>query len=427
MLLNILTKQPRKSIGSSLFMYVLGGALVGLGSMSYFFYRTLEHRATEAILSQLSTEVKTIEAEFAQVEQMMVDLSATLKILKATGVEDATTYEKVAFEFFQTRSPLTMGVGFGQESFMLAGDRDRYWPYFFVDQSSPEQVGAPLAPPNAHIRYVDVFAVENYSDLDYYQLPIKAQKGIWLEPFEWYGLTLTNHTAPVFNADNELLAVIGLDISVTALTESMVAPQNWGEGYFAMLSQSGNVLAYPPDPEKVKAVATYKDIPALQVIWQRMNAQEVGVFQSNGSYWAYQQVDGPQWLMIASVPQWVVLGPVLAISVGAASAVGSVLALVVILFVRRLNSRLNPILEECRKLSVADDARSRRLDQTKPTSQNTAILAFSSQNADELDILEQSFNQMTIQLKESFDTLERRVEERTAELKQAKEVADAAN
>ncbi|MEM9219545.1 MAG: ATP-binding protein, partial [Cyanobacteria bacterium P01_F01_bin.150] len=47
--------------------------------------------------------------------------------------------------------------------------------------------------------------------------------------------------------------------------------------------------------------------------------------------------------------------------------------------------------------------------------------------ADELDILEQSFNQMTIQLKESFDTLERRVEERTAELKQAKEVADAAN
>ncbi|MGL4502086.1 MAG: response regulator [Planktothrix sp.] len=45
----------------------------------------------------------------------------------------------------------------------------------------------------------------------------------------------------------------------------------------------------------------------------------------------------------------------------------------------------------------------------------------------ELEVLSQSFNQMVWELKESFETLEIRVEERTLELKQAKESAELAN
>lgn len=45
----------------------------------------------------------------------------------------------------------------------------------------------------------------------------------------------------------------------------------------------------------------------------------------------------------------------------------------------------------------------------------------------ELDSLARSFNQMTTQLKNSFVQLEERVEERTIELKKAKEIADKAN
>lgn len=46
---------------------------------------------------------------------------------------------------------------------------------------------------------------------------------------------------------------------------------------------------------------------------------------------------------------------------------------------------------------------------------------------DELEVLSQSFNQMVSEIKESFETLEIRVEERTLELKQAKESAELAN
>lgn len=45
----------------------------------------------------------------------------------------------------------------------------------------------------------------------------------------------------------------------------------------------------------------------------------------------------------------------------------------------------------------------------------------------ELEVLAQSFNQMAMQLKDSFGELEARVEQRTTELKDAKEAADTAN
>ncbi|HAX80075.1 MAG TPA: hybrid sensor histidine kinase/response regulator [Cyanobacteria bacterium UBA11372] len=49
------------------------------------------------------------------------------------------------------------------------------------------------------------------------------------------------------------------------------------------------------------------------------------------------------------------------------------------------------------------------------------------QSRNELGVLAQAFNQMAHQLRESFSQLEIRVEQRTAELKEAKEAADSAN
>ena len=49
------------SIGTQLFLYVLSGALVGLGEMAYFFCKVSENRAKEQIQGVLNIQVQAIE------------------------------------------------------------------------------------------------------------------------------------------------------------------------------------------------------------------------------------------------------------------------------------------------------------------------------------------------------------------------------
>jgi signal transduction histidine kinase/DNA-binding NarL/FixJ family response regulator len=409
----------RYSIGSKLFLYVLGGALVGLGSMSYFFYRALENRATGAIQDSLSTQVVDIEGDLDNVQQSLSDLSAAVTTLNRQGIDDEAVYKALIFEMFKSRTDLTNALGFGQTPYSVVPDRQWYWPFFFLDQKLPDQIGTLLPEPHSNIRYADLFTDDNYPQQHYYQQVVKAGANIWLEPYPWYGLTLTTYTGPIFNDQKQMIGIAGLDINVTAISDRLQKPVTREKGFFAILSSQGNLLAYPPDPSKAKELATYQDIPELAAVWEKIEPTGSGFIRLNGSYWAYERVKDTDWLMLASVPQSVVLAPVLAITLGGSLGAATVLALVVSLFIRQLNNRLNPILKECQKLAEIDAKRNGQA--------NDPYLAEKLQGKDELEVLEKSFNKMTTQLKNSFIELELRVEERTVELKGAMESAEVAN
>ncbi len=106
--------------------------------------------------------------------------------------------------------------------------------------------------------------------------------------------------------------------------------------------------------------------------------------------------------------------------------IGSLLAFIVSIFLRRLNKRLQPILEECKTLEKLDYERHQRLN--GQTVLGLEDLQESEQdNLDEIDFLAYSFHKMSAQLQASFENLELRVKERTLELEEAKEAADAAS
>jgi signal transduction histidine kinase/DNA-binding response OmpR family regulator len=417
----------RKSIGSRLFLHVLGSALVGLSSMAILFYQVLEERAKNEISVNLSTQVKSIEGELARVEQSMVNLSAAVDIMHRQGIKEPEAYKHLVFRLFEQRSSLTMALGFGQTAFSIVPNRQWYWPYFYVDQKAPDQIGEVLNAPYNHLRYADLYRDDNYPSREYYQSPIKRKENFWLEPYQWYGLTLTTYNGPIYGDRKQLLGIAALDINVTALSEKAQVPESWGKGYFAILSEKGNLLTYPPDPEKAKALATYKDIPQLAEVWQQAGKSHKGSLQAGGKYLAYERVQGTNWLMVAAVPQSVVLVPVLSIALGATLGAGLILAIVVILFVRYLNHRLQPILDECNMLVKTDVQRTQSLEGTGNAAITSQASWFDFQNADEIEVLAYSFHQMTEQLQNSFEELEIRVQERTVELQEAKEAADTAN
>jgi signal transduction histidine kinase/CheY-like chemotaxis protein len=417
------------SIGSRLFFNVLGSALVGLGSMSYFFYQALESRAKDDMQGSLSTQVKSIEVQLVQVEKSLNNLSAAVKTLHSQGIEDEEIYKKLVFNLFQQGSSLMTGFGFGQAPFKVIPTRQWYWPYFYLDKNTPGQIGRKLPPPYEHIRYAELSQEDEYYKQEYYTEVVSAGKNSWLQPYQWYGITMTTYTGPILNDRNQSLGVAGLDINVTAIGEQVVnASVTRNGGFFVILSEQGNLIAYPPEPEKAKALLTYGDVPKLKNIWQQISEKQDGLLRSDGKYIAYQRITGTNWIMLAVVPQSLILLPVLAITLGGALGAGTILAVVVSLFVQRLNRRLKPILDECQKLVEADAQRAIRLNtEGQATATEARVQQLALQNADELEVLEYSFRQMTEQLQTSFEELELRVEERTAELKEAKEVADAAN
>jgi signal transduction histidine kinase/CheY-like chemotaxis protein len=422
----------RKSIGSQLFLYVLGGAILSLSSIGWFFYQVLEKHAEVEIQEKLNTRVSEVQSEIFRAKQLVQDMSAAVQTLEKAQIRNPEIYKNLVFEMFQNRSEIMTALGVGQTPYALVKNSKGYWPYFLLDQPNEKMMGEKLAPPHQSIRYFDV-TEDNYFSQKYYLDVVRTGHSIWIEPYHWYNLIFTTYTAPVFDDKQRLLGAVGLDVSLETFGRQVHQPVILGEGHFVILSEEGNLLAYPPNPKKAQELSNYTAIPELKKNWEKINQKNSGIIQFERQYLAYHRVKETGWLMLAVVPKAVVLKPVVRITLIGTFGSGLILGLVVYLFVRRLNSRLKPILEQCEFLVDKDVERSKRLNSDNRSALNTERVIldkedrFDPSHADELDIFSYSFQQMTRQIQQSFDDLELRVQERTADLQHAKEVADAAN
>src|SRR6478672_1676122 len=269
----------RNSLGTRLFFYVLTGALVGLGGMSYLFYQVLESQARTEIRSHLSTQAALIDGQLSGVKQTVATALSTVKSVHNLKIQDAEAYKQLVFNLYESRPPIVMGVGVGQAPAQFASDRKYFLPYFFVDQQIPDQVGQTLPAPNQNTRYVDISLLEDYTQQSYYTASVDIGRQAWTEPYPWYGITMTTCTEPLYDSRHELLGFVGFDVSVTALSQQINLPVVGKDGYFAIVSQKGNLLAYPPDPKKAKNLETYKSIPELQDVWSKFSTSEAGLIR----------------------------------------------------------------------------------------------------------------------------------------------------
>jgi len=372
MLNNLLeTSPPRpqklsllKSVGWKLFLSVLGGTLVGLICASYLFYRELVKQSKAELISSLEVQAESLEGNFRTFENTAKLVADAAVTLHQAGEKREFVYVDLIRRSLQT-SRLGTGLGFGQppEKRLIIPERKYAYPFAIRDKSGKVIAKGGESEPS------------DFQE-SYFRDPIKAGKAIWIEPVRYKETTVdppeifvsTSYTLPFYNNKKQLLGVMALDLELGFISEKLSKPVMRDSGYFVLVSPKGNLIAYPPDPQLALDLKPFPQINNYAKLWEKINlnlkktATNTGIIswqdeEGKQEFWAYRKISNNNWILLASVPKWVVIGPLLRFSVVgtvlAAMGASAVLAAVVFLFVRNLNRRLQPIMDECNLLAEA--------------------------------------------------------------------------
>ncbi|MBE9226296.1 sensor histidine kinase [Phormidium sp. LEGE 05292] len=353
-----------KSVGWKLFLSVLGGTLVGLLCASYLFYQELVKQSKAELLSSLEVQAGSLEGKFTSFENTAKLVADAATTLHQAGEKREFVYVDLIRRSLQT-SRLGTGLGFGQppEKRLIIPDRKYAYPFAIRDKSGKVIAKGGESEPG------------DFQE-SYFRDPIKAGKAIWIEPVRYKETTVeppeifvsTSYTLPFYNNKKQLLGVMALDLELGFISEKLSHSVMRDSGYFVLVSPKGNLIAYPPDPQLALDLKPFPQINNYDRLWQKINLklksnkENTGIIswqdrEGKQEFWAYRKISNNNWVLLASVPKWVVIGPLLRFSVVgtllAAMGASAVLAAVVFLFVKRLNRRLQPIMDECNLLAEA--------------------------------------------------------------------------
>jgi signal transduction histidine kinase len=359
-----------RSVGSRLFLSVVGGSLVGLIGTAFLTYWELAKQSEAELRSSLQVKAENLDGDFNTFEASTRLVADAIKTLYEAGEKREQVYVNLLDRSLAT-SPLGTGLGFGQppNSRLILPSRRFAYPY------------AVRNPQTGVIEAQGGEASQSNFQENYFKQPIAAGKPIWLEPVPYLEDTLkppqvlvsTAYSMPFYNNKKQLLGVLSQDLELGFLSKKLSIQVMRDAGYFMLVSAKGGLIAYPPDPQLVypsdtKNITILKQFPSLNNydgLWQHIQTElkagtDSGVTQwqdaqGKREYWAYQRIPNNDWVLMAVVPEAVVLGPVVRFTaigaLGSIIGVSIVLGLVVAMFVKRLNQRLQPIMDECNRLA----------------------------------------------------------------------------
>ena len=292
-----------------------------------------------------------------------------------------------------------------------------------------------------------VQAVHNYDHRRevWYKDAVQTGKPVWSPVYNWDDtpqFLAISASRPIYDNANHLVGALGIDLLLSNISDFLRHIQ---------ISPSAKVLIVERDGRVIASSSLEQPFTMVNGKAQRLNAlnsrepligatvqylQRAGKFKEikDGQALDFQLKGqrqfvyikpwhdklGLDWLVIVVIPESDFMAQIDANNRTTVLLCLGALALATALGIYTSSWISQPI----RRLSAASSAiASGDLDQQVEV-----------KNVQELSVLAQSFNQMAVQLRQSFtalertnEALERRVEERTAELKQAKEAADAAN
>ncbi len=244
--------------------------------------------------------------------------------------------------------------------------------------------------------------------------------GVYADPVskDW----MISAETPIDDAQGRHLGTIGHDIILNDLLKRTLADRLEGT-YNLIVRADGQLIAHPELMERIQAAAGKLNVktannPHLHRIFDiaRSSQQEDCVMynREDREYLAIAKLKGADWYLINVYPESLLQERAWSLSkfvlgLGLVSLLVELILLFIVLR-QKIAIPLQNLLSATQKLATGD-----------------FDVKLDSQRQDELGKLASAFTHMTHQLQESFHTLEHRVESRTAELHQAKLLADGAN
>ncbi|MEO1431378.1 MAG: ATP-binding protein [Cyanobacteria bacterium J06632_19] len=244
--------------------------------------------------------------------------------------------------------------------------------------------------------------------------------GVYADPIlqEW----MVSAETPIDDANGRHLATIGHDIVLTKLFERTIKDHLQG-AYNLIIRKDGQLVAHPNLMEQIRAaggrlyVQKFGDnhLERLFNFAQQSQATNPVIYnRQDREYLAIAQLKGPDWYLITVYPEALLKEEAFGLArfvllLGLFSLVLEVLLLYFVLQ-QKVATPLAGLRDATQKLSAG------KFD-----------VQLDTERQDELGQLALSFTQMTQQLQNAFSTLEKRVEERTKELKRETLRADQAN
>ncbi|RFP53119.1 MAG: hypothetical protein BJG00_017545 [Limnothrix sp. CACIAM 69d] len=409
-LLLILKATRLSSIGAQMLLWTMLGILSTLGIMTGITYNLLKDQTVDEIQKTLRIEVQGLESDLKQVEEFADGFGVAVYEVSRLGQDEAAiaqSCEQIILEFLKNRPPLVAGLGLQQEPFALLKSREQFDPYYsIVPQrlvnrvselgrsqptptsprstvsepktafSEPSMIHKRLAPPYVLIRdgippstpspTATPSTPDRLAQLDRAEslterlTPSEARlvspkeasaaEPRWLKPYRWNQQVLVTLLSPVRSRDRHKVGSTVVDIDITNLSERLARPVLGQDGYFVLLSYEGELLAYPPDPQRATGLSSYQKIPSLERIWPKIRQSRLGFRTTPAEFLAYRPIAGTDWMMVAVVPRRRLFAPIFQTALGTSLVASLVLLGSIWFFVHRLNQRLKPMINGCREL-----------------------------------------------------------------------------
>jgi phosphoserine phosphatase RsbU/P len=88
---------------------------------------------------------------------------------------------------------------------------------------------------------------------------------------------IVSYMQPIIDEKGKVIGVAGADVDTDALSTWSQGKVTKEGGYFVLLSPSGKLLAYPPEPEKAIRRDSYQTVPVLAKLWTQIQGTEEGI------------------------------------------------------------------------------------------------------------------------------------------------------